>query len=57
MIEAATFIRSSPIRQYKRTGRWDRIVAATEEAVTYAVKHGLPVMYVTRTRHGPDLKH
>src|SRR5213076_11282 len=46
-IEAATFIGSSPIRQYTEDRTVDRIVAASEEAVTYAVKHGLPVMYVT----------
>src|SRR5881392_740013 len=42
-IEAATFIGSSPIRQYTEDWTIDRIVAATEEAVTFAVKHGLPV--------------
>src|SRR5437773_668869 len=55
-IEAATFIGSSPIRQYTEDWTLDRIVAATEEAVTFAVKHGLPVMYVTedttRARRG-----
>src|SRR5437588_4721072 len=55
-IEAATFIRSSPIRQYTEDWTVDRIVAATEEAVTYAVRHGLPVMYVTEdtTRARPE---
>src|SRR5258708_27642730 len=55
-IEAATFIGSSPIRQYTEDWTVDRIVAATEEAVTYAVKHGLPVMYVTEdtTRARPE---
>src|SRR5207249_12334951 len=46
-IEAATFIGSSPIRQYAEDWTLDRILKASEEAVTYAVKHGLPVMYVT----------
>src|SRR5438874_1934026 len=46
-IEAATFIGSSPIRQYAEDWTLDRILQSTEEAVTYAVKHGLPVMYVT----------
>src|SRR5207247_8779305 len=46
-IEAATFIGSSPIRQYAEDWTLDRILTASEEAVTYAVKHGLPVMYVT----------
>src|SRR5438132_12680315 len=55
-IEAATFIGSSPIRQHAEDWTLDRIVAATEEAVTYAVKHGLPVMYVTEdtTRARPE---
>src|SRR6266705_3297193 len=55
-IEAATFIGSSPIRQYTEDWTVDRIVAATEEAVSYAVRHGLPVMYVTEdtTRARPE---
>src|SRR5258706_9370136 len=55
-IEAATFIGSSPTRQYTEDWTVERIVAATEEAVTYAVKHGLPVMYVTEdtTRARPE---
>src|SRR5262245_6852675 len=55
-IEAATFIGSSPIRQYAEDWTIDRILKASEEAVTYAVKHGLPVMYVTEdtTRARPD---
>src|SRR2546428_2402616 len=55
-IEAATFIGSSPIRQYTEDWTVDRIVAATEEAVTYAVRHGLPGMYVNEdtTRARPE---
>src|SRR5437879_1651949 len=55
-IEAATFIGSSPIRQYAEDWTLDRILKSTEEAVTYAVKHGLPVMYVTEdtTRAKPE---
>jgi len=55
-IEAATFIGSSPIRQYAEDWTLDRILKATEEAVTYAVQHGLPVMYVTEdtTRARPE---
>src|SRR5438132_12740662 len=55
-IEAATFIGSSPIRQYAEDWTLDRILRSTEEAVTYAVKHGLPVMYVTEdtTRARPE---
>src|SRR5690349_22012000 len=40
-IEAATFIGSSPIRQYAEDWTLDRMVQSTVEAVTYAVKHGL----------------
>src|SRR5947208_12196195 len=55
-IEAATFIGSSPIRQYAEDWTLDRILKATEEAVTFAVKPGLPVMYVTddTTRARPE---
>src|SRR3989440_970126 len=55
-IEAATFIGSRPSRQYAEDWTLDRILQSTEEAVTYAVKHGLPVMYVTEdtTRATPD---
>src|SRR5438552_4485457 len=55
-IEAATFIGSSPIRQYAEDWTLERILRSTEEAVTYAVRHGLPVMYVTEdtTRARPE---
>jgi len=55
-IEAATFIGSSPIRQYAEDWTIDGMRQATEEAVTYAVRHGLPVMYVTEdtTRADPE---
>jgi isopropylmalate/homocitrate/citramalate synthase len=46
-IEACTFIGSSPIRQYAEEWSLDQMLKLTEEAVTYAVRHGLPVMYVT----------
>jgi len=46
-IEAATFIGSSPIRQYAEDWTVDRILKSTAEAVSFAVKQGLPVMYVT----------
>src|ERR671922_2607475 len=39
-IEAATFIGSSPIRQYAEDWTLERILKSTEEAVTYAVKNG-----------------
>ncbi len=46
-IEAAMFLGSSPIRRY--TEDWDltRLLRATEESVRFAVKQGLPAMYVT----------
>jgi 2-isopropylmalate synthase len=46
-IEACTFIGSSPIRQYAEGWSLEMMLTATEEAVTFAVSHGLPVMYVT----------
>src|SRR5713101_5867583 len=46
-IEAATFIGSSPIRQYTEDWTLERMLRATTDAVTFAVQHGLPVMYVT----------
>ncbi len=55
-IEAATFIGSSPIRQYAEDWTLDKMLATSEEAVTFAVRHGLPVMFVTEdtTRARPD---
>lgn len=46
-IEAATFIGSSPIRQYAEDWTLDRMLRVSEEAVTFAVGEGLPVMFVT----------
>jgi len=46
-IEVCTFIGSSPIRQYAENWSLDTMLRHTEESVTYAVEHGLPVMYVT----------
>ncbi len=55
-IEAATFIGSSPIRQYAEDWELDRLVAYTEQAVRYTVESGLPNMYVTEdtTRARPE---
>jgi isopropylmalate/homocitrate/citramalate synthase len=55
-IEAATFIGSSPIRQYAEDWTLDRMLRATEAAVRFAVDEGLPVMYVTEdtTRAAPE---
>ena len=55
-IEAATFIGSSPIRQYAEDWTLDRMLRSSEEAVTFAVREGLPVMFVTEdtTRAAPE---
>ena len=55
-IEAATFIGSSPIRQYAEDWTLDRMLEVSEQAVTFAVREGLPVMFVTEdtTRAAPD---
>jgi 2-isopropylmalate synthase len=55
-IEACVFIGSSPIRRYSEDWTLDRILAHTEEAVSYAASRGLPVMYVTEdtTRARPE---
>ncbi|MER3427366.1 MAG: 2-isopropylmalate synthase [Pyrinomonas sp.] len=55
-IEACTFIGSSPIRFYAEDWTLDKLLKLTEEAVTFAVKQGLPVMYVTEdtTRAQPE---
>lgn len=55
-IECCAFIGSSPIRQYAEDWTLDRLLALTEEAVGFAVREGLPVMYVTEdtTRADPE---
>lgn len=55
-IEAAVFIGSSPIRQYAEDWTIERMLRHSVEAVDYAVKHGLPVMFVTEdtTRAHPE---
>ena len=55
-IEAAVFIGSSPIRQYAEDWTLDRMLRHSFDAVSYAVSHGLPVMFVTEdtTRAHPD---
>jgi 2-isopropylmalate synthase len=55
-IEACTFIGSSPIRQYAEDWTLDRILAAVEDGVSFAVAEGLPVMMVTEdtTRARPE---
>src|SRR5215470_15519240 len=46
-IEACTFIGSSFIRQYAENWSLEMMLTATEEAVKFAIAHGLSVMYVT----------
>jgi 2-isopropylmalate synthase len=46
-IEVCTFIGSSPIRQYAENWTEEIMLQHTREAVTFAVEHGLDVMYVT----------
>lgn len=56
-IEASLFIGSSPIRQYVENWTLDRMLKMSAEATEYAVKNGLPVMFVTEdtTRAKPDV--
>jgi 2-isopropylmalate synthase len=55
-IEVCTFIGSSPLRQYAEGWTIDQLLRLTEEAIDFAVREGLPVMYVTEdtTRADPD---
>src|SRR5262245_9948705 len=55
-IEVSCFIGSSPIRQYAEDWDLDKMLSLSEDAVSLAVKEGLPVMYVTEdtTRAHPD---
>jgi 2-isopropylmalate synthase len=55
-VECCAFIGSSPLRQYAEGWSLDQLLKLTEEAITFAVREGLPVMYVTEdtTRADPD---
>ena len=55
-IEACTFIGSSAIRFFAEDWTLDKLLQLTEDAVTFAVSEGVPVMYVTEdtTRANPD---
>ena len=55
-IEACTFIGSSPLRQYAEGWSLDQLLKLSEEAISFAVREGLPVMYVTEdtTRADPE---
>ena len=55
-IEACTFIGSSSVRFFAEDWTLDKLLQMTEEAVSFAVSQGLPVMYVTEdtTRANPE---
>ncbi|MBK8099127.1 MAG: 2-isopropylmalate synthase [Planctomycetes bacterium] len=55
-IEVCAFIGSSYIRQYAEDWTLDKMLENTRSALTFARKHGLPVMYVTEdtTRARPE---
>lgn len=54
-IECCCFIGSSPLRQYAEGWTLDQLLKLSEEAITFAVREGLPVMFVTEdtTRADP----
>jgi len=54
-IEACCFIGSSPLRQYAEGWTIDQLLRLSEEAITFAVREELPVMFVTEdtTRADP----
>jgi 2-isopropylmalate synthase len=55
-VEVCTFIGSSPIRQFAEDWTLDRMLETSEKAVCFAVKEGIPVMFVTEdtTRAKPE---
>ena len=55
-IECCMFIGSSPLRQYAEGWTLDQLLKLTEEAISFAVREGLPAMYVTEdtTRADPE---
>jgi 2-isopropylmalate synthase len=58
-VEACLFIGSSPIRRYAEDWTVEKVLDHTRAAVSFAVREGLPVMYVTEdtTRaHPSDLE-
>jgi len=54
-IEVYAFIGSSPIRQYAEDWDLDRMLRTSSDAIDFAVKHDLPVVYVPEdtTRSAP----
>ncbi len=55
-VEVCAFIGSSPIRFYTENWELERMVGLSVEAVSFAVKEGMPVMFVTEdtTRATPE---
>ncbi len=55
-IEACLFIGSSPIRQYAEEWELSQVLLHSREAIAFAVREGLEVMYVTEdtVRSSPD---
>ena len=55
-IECCTFIGSSPVRQFAEGWTLDGLLRLTEEAITFALREGVQVMYVTEdtTRADPE---
>ncbi len=55
-IEACIFLGTSPIRQFAEGWDMDFMLKTTEESVSYAIEHDLPVMFVTEdtTRANPE---
>jgi isopropylmalate/homocitrate/citramalate synthase len=55
-IECGAFIGSSPIRQYAEGWTLDYLQKTTEDAIAFAIKEGVTVMYVTEdtTRADPE---
>lgn len=55
-IEVCAFIGSSPIRQYAENWEIEQMLKLSRDAVAFAVKEGLPVMFVTEdtTRASPE---
>lgn len=55
-VEVCAFIGSSPIRRYAENWEMETMLALSREAVAFAVKQGLPCMFVTEdtTRAKPE---
>ena len=55
-IQASAFLGTSPIRQYTEGWTMEKLLSTMEKAVSYAVDHDVPVMFVTEdtTRSKPE---